>query len=379
MKEKNKYINFNNGEKILMTDELFAVHQNTLKDDFKNLYFEFSKSFAMISVVSDIKINLNLNWEKINYIDFNVDDLEHRVYFRKIKNSGQKNIHRKRIHIEPKMYSNNRVVSVVGLLSLGNKTLFCVTDYLNEYIHSKFLKNDFVVKNNSSFWINEEDMNFIIEERDKKSLINNHGYMLTKSPELVVNSFKQKKQMVVPKKIRSDLLEKINNDTSFLGSIIKNEIDIDDLFDFVVDEPAIPDFDWKNSVDTLNNNRLIRDKKMIQDLISIHNECLHCKIKKTFDRRGDGGIQYFEFHHFIPYNFKVQKKYKKTLDSKLNIVTFCVSCHKKIHLSSEQTQSQMLSYIYDLKVDDEFKKNYPNIEKKELIKIYWELFSSKEV
>ncbi|QHX35752.1 hypothetical protein STIUS_v1c01970 [Spiroplasma sp. TIUS-1] len=384
MNQKNKYLNFNNGAQILMTDENFQRHQRMLKNSFKNLYLGFSKEFKLTGVESFISLDSEYNFEKTDYIEFKNGDINHRVYLREIKNSGQKDVHKKRIHIEPKMYCENKIVSVIGLLSLGNETLYCVTDYLNEYIESKFIKTDNSLKNNSSLWINQEDMMLVIQNKEVDFFINSHGSLMTKSINIAIESFNKNKEMIAPKRVSADQINTIKDKTDKkLKSKNDNNVEkgfgIDDLFDFIIDGSSIvPDFDWEKSVDIENNNKLIRNKNIIQELISLNNECFNCKTKTTFDRRNGNGMQYFEFHHFIPYNYRVQKKFKKTLDSKLNIIALCVSCHKGLHLSSREIQEKMIMNIYKNKVNDEFIKYYPNIKTDELLNIYWELFNQEE-
>ena len=77
-----------------------------------------------------------------------------------------------------------------------------------------------------------------------------------------------------------------------------------------------------------------------------------------------------EGHHIIP--MKAQKDFKNAnIDRVENILCLCPTCHRKVHLSTEDEKKQLLKEVYDLRKKDLSNVGI-NISFKDLyIKYYW--------
>ena len=59
--------------------------------------------------------------------------------------------------------------------------------------------------------------------------------------------------------------------------------------------------------------------------------------------------QYMEGHHALP--MKLQDKFNKSLDIYANIVCLCPLCHKRIHYGLNAERKELISRIYDSRVE----------------------------
>lgn len=76
---------------------------------------------------------------------------------------------------------------------------------------------------------------------------------------------------------------------------------------------------------------------------AILNECEHV----TFTTKM--GVQYQEGHHLIP--IKSQKDFEMNIDRPENIVCLCPTCHRAVHNARKEEKIQMLSKLYNSKID----------------------------
>lgn len=62
------------------------------------------------------------------------------------------------------------------------------------------------------------------------------------------------------------------------------------------------------------------------------------------------GVQYQEGHHLLP--IKSQKDFKMNIDRPENIVCLCPTCHRAVHNAKKEEKIQILSKLYDSKIDE---------------------------
>ncbi|QHX35756.1 hypothetical protein STIUS_v1c02010 [Spiroplasma sp. TIUS-1] len=100
-------------------------------------------------------------------------------------------------------------------------------------------------------------------------------------------------------------------------------------------------------------NRLIRNQKLSKQYLDKNRVCEFCKKTETFI--GLKGTMYFEVHHYVPYNYEIQKDYKLNLDNYYNLISLCAECHRKIHLSRDRALMITDLFNYKLNKDKKFK------------------------
>lgn len=297
----NQYFRLWNGKDILEDDSVSQTKQVTY-DQMKSDIFDERN----ISIKSVSQIGKNSYLRIIDYLNE-----QYNVLFLNIKNSGLKNEpYRKRMQISNDIdFHNNKPIYVIGAYNVGDKTLYCSANITN------FVKGALKGKTYSSFWIDY--------------------YHLQKAYEKGKDVWIDNKNRTISCYTVEKL--KIMDDTTLLRNIlIDDDISIEQLEDNVnyTSDEAIPVlFDEKSH--SYNHKLLPRNQQLRNEAIKKANyTCELCGIQKTFDTKESN--QYFEGHHLIMYNYNVQKRYKYCLDNLENIVCLCPTCHKKIHLSTDQ-------------------------------------------
>ena len=120
------------------------------------------------------------------------------------------------------------------------------------------------------------------------------------------------------------------------------DTDIDDTKD-----KGAPQF--VNIEDDINkyhdDHSLPRDIKFRQMAFERENyKCELCGTTKTFTDTNNE--EYFEGHHLIMYNLNVQRRFKYSLDHPNNIMCLCPTCHRQIHLGSEEKRKEMIMKLF---------------------------------
>ncbi|WP_338984479.1 HNH endonuclease signature motif containing protein [Spiroplasma endosymbiont of Diplazon laetatorius] len=294
-----------------------------------------------------------------NYLKFEFQNKNYFINIVYLKNSGIFGNSNKRFQVKKKLFEDNSINSYFALLNIGEETLFFITSDISEFI--KRYKNNSNKKDQSysSYWVSYEDIcNFVLKNTNIEFFVDHKGTIFSKNLEVLIDAY-----------LSGNVITNKKN-------VIENfeDIENDDFFDYVkLIEESIEDFDQKNIMSVDYNNKLKRDSKIVSDFLIANQFCRACSTKSTFTKKNEL-IQYFEVHHFIPYNNKTQMNFIKTLDSKINLVTLCPNCHKKIHLSSKEEQEKLIRDIAEKIVTDEFKDVYPEYNIEKLIKWYQDLF-----
>ncbi|QEH62017.1 HNH endonuclease [Spiroplasma chinense] len=347
------YRNIVNGEIKMMNhnefDKLQIHYDEFVTEAEKLIYKEIKPSEIFLDGSNSALSNKKKNNKK--FIRFKKDDKDIIVYFLQIKNSGNDNDDNKRLQLYKKFLVKDTMIFALGVLSIGEEYIVSLTanlyDFLTRYDGESY----------SSYWISTfQEVEEIAFGKNEATIDEKYNY---KTKDL--------------KKIIKELDSRINyNGKNQLTSF--NDLDV--LFDFVetdLSDLKVEDFNDKNITDLIHKNKLIRNQKIVEEHLKNYQECINCLKKQTFIKNGLD-IMYFDVHHFIPYHLKVQKKFKKTLDSKINLVSLCPLCHKMIHLSNEEEQGKMVEFIAKKVVNEDFLKVYPEYSLEKLKEIYLQVY-----
>ncbi|WP_342259023.1 HNH endonuclease signature motif containing protein [Spiroplasma endosymbiont of Dioctria linearis] len=327
----------------------------------KEIFDEFIKILSSKTNIKSLKFTSNSKKISNSSFEFDFNNKKYSLNMNYIKNSGTKNNNNKRFQIKNNLYLKNAINSYFAFLNIGKENLFFITKDITKFIENYIQKE--VSKSYSSFWISYNDIRNFLNNKDDNLFIDKKGTLFSKDLNLLIDAF----------------LNDYNNKNSESPAKLKtsfDEIDDEDIFDFVIDnfvENEVEDFDHNNIKNIDNNNKLKRDSRIISDFLKQNQFCKACDSTTTFRKRNED-IQYFEVHHFIPYNMKTQKNFKKTLDSKLNLVTLCANCHRKIHLSCKDEQIIVINKIADKIIGGTFIETYPEYNLDTLIKWYEDLY-----
>ena len=126
--------------------------------------------------------------------------------------------------------------------------------------------------------------------------------------------------------------------------------------------------DRKPTLQSNSRDQYITHRRIKETVFKNNNyKCFFDKSHKTFLRLN--GTQYVEGHHIIP--MKAQKDFKNAnIDRVENILCLCPTCHRKVHLSTEDEKKQLLKEVYDLRKKDLSNANI-NISFEDLYKKYY--------
>lgn len=72
--------------------------------------------------------------------------------------------------------------------------------------------------------------------------------------------------------------------------------------------------------------------------------CEICGTNHTFLDKNNK--EYFEGHHLIMYNVKVQKRFKHSLDHPDNIICLCPNCHSEIHHGANDRKKKLILKLF---------------------------------
>lgn len=157
------------------------------------------------------------------------------------------------------------------------------------------------------------------------------------------------------------------------SNIIANNNDIhfiDDSGDLVVDntiyvENYIPS---RDAVATLDGKAKIRKNSALREIafMDANYTCELCSKRTTF--LTNNGKMYFEAHHLIPCNIRIQTSFEKKLDHQVNLYCLCPECHRKIHLIRIEEMDPLLEKLYKSRML--VLKNIYNLDLVQLLDIY---------
>ena len=131
--------------------------------------------------------------------------------------------------------------------------------------------------------------------------------------------------------------------TAILETVKK---DVDDA-EPVESTPSEFDFiDFTGEIDSYHEtDALPRNSRFKEIALERENHtCELCGTRDTFTDRNNK--EYFEGHHLIMYNPRVQKRFKYCLDHPSNIICLCPECHRKIHQSSEDYTKELVVKLF---------------------------------
>ncbi|WP_338984473.1 HNH endonuclease signature motif containing protein [Spiroplasma endosymbiont of Diplazon laetatorius] len=124
----------------------------------------------------------------------------------------------------------------------------------------------------------------------------------------------------------------------------------------------------KKDLKEITTIKMVRNKKIIDDYLKEVSHCESCLKNKTFIKFSDRKM-YFEVHHFIPYNEKVQIDYDINLDNYYNLIALCPECHRAIHLSEDR--DEIITKLFNEKIKSkEFKSFFGEGGIKKIIRNY---------
>ena len=132
---------------------------------------------------------------------------------------------------------------------------------------------------------------------------------------------------------RSTQIEELHNALKNVIAKRSSEENIDDIHETENDIPFVEFFGEiaeNSATSELPRNPLYREIALKRENYT----CEICGTQKTFvDNNND---EYFEGHHLIMYNPRVQRRFRFNLDHPSNIICLCPNCHREIHHSPEE-------------------------------------------
>lgn len=346
-----KYKVFVNNEVTEITSDEYDVSQKNVNQEYKvvnEIILNSFNSLKNIEFISD---------KKIDYVTFETSDNKKvLLYYVVLKNSGVQGNQAKRIALKTKHLKDGYQIYFLAIMNMGSNNLYVLTPAMNDrikkYIESTSTKK---VSSYSSYWISFENIqkcvigNSIVEDEN--------GNFITTDSNDIPNQLSQR--------------IKQNN--------VEEMFEIADAFDHILfgedeQENEVEDFNYELCIDKVNNNKLVRNTSLVEDVLRANQICKLCDKDSTFPSKKYIGLNYFEVHHFIPYNYKVQKNFIKTLDAKQNLVSLCPECHRGIHLSAFDHQEKLVRKLANVVANKDFIKIYPEYNIEKIVKTYQELY-----
>jgi 5-methylcytosine-specific restriction protein A len=359
-KNKNTYKVFWNNQIIEMVNKDFGELQS---DNFK-----FAKSIIEklnVNILDDLKKAEFNNPENIPPIKIkNIWNDSGDIYLNilNMRTSGIRSSNF-RVPFESKYIHGENCISIeVAFLNVGNKYIYAISSDLRKRHNTKLASY-------SSIWFHFDDLNKIVTNKIHQIYTKSSGlvFKVTDNIEEFEDNFIE---MITfdTNAIDNEIMD--NDDFALFDNAIKNiqrDRKVHDLKTMVADfEPS-----QFTKVETME--KLVRNQELKNLFLQENQRCMLCNKTETF--LNSQGLQYFEVHHFIPYNVEVQQKFKKTLDSYFNLVSLCPNCHRKIHLANKREQKSAIDVVYQYVLANEsFLKTYQEFNLEELYRIYISLF-----
>lgn len=307
----NSYYRIWNDKDILETDKDFQ--DKLVKfEDFANDFFGSRE--IKVSVLN--KIGTDTYILNISYLS-----QKYYILFLNVKNSGmaqsEVNQYKKRLQISNKLYeqiNSDCPVFVIGGYKVGSQNLYFVSEL------SDFIKQARQGDSYSSFWIDYYEMRKTYEKSE--------------------NVWRNTRNKLIYG-ISSNKLRKLSTQDLITKLFIADESVIETKTQDDYESTDIPLFDENKHANIRQNKLLPRNPALKELAIKRENyTCELCGIQHTFTTNSNE--EYFEGHHLIMYNLKVQQRYKYCLDILDNIVCLCPNCHKKIHYATDEDRRNMV-------------------------------------
>jgi 5-methylcytosine-specific restriction protein A len=342
-----------------------------VSDDFIKLqgdYIKFAKS-----TIEKLNLDIldNLNEPKFNNAK-NIPPIRIRniwnnngdIYLNilRVRTSGTNSLNF-RVPFEKKQIHDENSVSIsVAFLNVGNKYIYAISSNLAKRRNTELVSY-------SSVWFRFDDISKIVRNKVEQLYIKSEGLVFKLTDNI--------------EEFENNLIEMISFDIDAVDNEVMNDGD-SDFFDNAIRnlqrdkkvydlKTMVADFIPSQFTKVDKVEKLIRNQELKNLYLQEHQKCELCNVTETFVNAQ--GLQYFEVHHFIPYNNDVQHQFKKTLDSYCNLVSLCPNCHRKIHLANKKDQKNAIDVIYKyVKANESFLKTYQEFNLEELYKIYTNLF-----
>lgn len=130
----------------------------------------------------------------------------------------------------------------------------------------------------------------------------------------------------------------------------------------------------KNDIKLVNGNYKHVNRNPKVSKIAIINSGFKCQYNsKHTTFINSNGKNYMEGHHLIPCTPKnliyFKEKFDVSIDCVSNIVSLCANCHRAIHFGNEEIKREMISHLYNLKID-ELNKIGIELKLQELLRLY---------
>ncbi|AUF83546.1 HNH endonuclease [Mesoplasma syrphidae] len=380
----------------MIKEKVYKVIWNNEEIEVNNAKFKIMQ-LVSDNFVASIKTNIK---EKIDEDFVVTDNYNNLLGFNKyknnsllfiflpLKNSGTKENTKKRFQISIKnkeISQDYSKIFIIGYLKICDKEekfkyLFFISEdiknFYTSYINKKTFKET-LQQSYSSYWINDwekiKEVAFskekllisyglnISNRKNKNANFFVRKYFISKDFDILFETFFEKEFRNATETALVNLID----DDDFLNELKSNKDD----FNYEFEQPV--KFNFNDAQNFVTICKLKRNKSLANFYLIKNQKCELCNIKKTF-KKDNTLIEYFEVHHFIPYNKKVQKYYENTLDHYYNLVSLCPKCHREIHMSNEENRKKLISRIYRVKVNSTFQKYYPETNLDMILKNYKE-------
>ncbi|ARU91867.1 hypothetical protein SCLARK_001334 [Spiroplasma clarkii] len=266
--------------------EMTFKEYNKLQKNVKNEYNSLNE--VIIGNFNGLK---NVNYDdKKNWVSFETQDSKKiLIHYMNPKNSGIEDNQAKRLALKSQHLVTGYQIYYVGLMKIGLNNLYILSPIVNKNIE-RYIASSKAKKGGSysSYWIGFSDIEkCIMGDIDVTDSDNN--LLTVHLDKLVKRLFEHIKQNEVSKE--EEILDIFND-------ILFNEITL---------EQNVMDFNYDLSVDKVNKNKLIRNTALVEEVLKELQICALCNKESTFPSKKHNGLNYFEVHHFIPYNYKTQK------------------------------------------------------------------------
>ena len=330
------YKNIQHGNEVLLSASEYEVHLA----DYTVFEENFFKAFSQI--VERYSSEPYVNGTRLYTVKYKGIDRPICILWGPLKNSGTSGVDSKRIQVLPAVTLREETpYFAIGAYNTLDTVIYTVVlGGVREFI--KHAQNG---KSYSSLWI------------DYPSLWDAYKYGFQDWTD-------SKGRDVLA--CKADKIEKIHEAIKKLVALINNNR-TNDKSNCSSDDPMqFVDFDKElgkyETDESLPRNTLFRDIALKRENYT----CELCGTNKTFTDKNNE--EYFEGHHLIMYNLKVQSRYKYCLDHPNNIICLCPTCHRHIHHASATDTQNMLIKLFTKHND--LLKSYGIKNLKEIISDY---------
>ena len=307
-----EYKNFYNGVEVLRTAKEYEYFLSR-REDFERLFFD-----AFQDIVNSWSVVELTNGTVVYTVNYKTFNKKINILWGPLKNSGTRRIERKRLQVLPSTPLEEAVpYFAVGAYNAGDHQVYVnVVGGVSTFISHARSGTSY-----SSLWIDYPSL-WEVYKNGIYSWNDTVGRTLEGCTDANI------------KHIHYTILETLKA-LSFPVDEPQKENPSD--FDFI---------DFTEEIDTYHvTDSLPRNPKFREIALERENyTCELCGTKDTFTDRNNR--EYFEGHHLIMYNPKVQRRFKYCLDHPSNIICLCPECHRKIHQSSEEYTKDLIVKLF---------------------------------